>query len=174
MLRAPGAAGAPAAALPRGRCGSRSRCRPRHCPARPCPPMPGTPDLLFKGGSAQDEPLSTWVGIWEAPVPSPPFPALTMSVCCCLFFRDYGSSKRKSGRTPGLLRSAWLRRGPSPPTPFKPSLYPPLNHPFFLCCMKLCSSFNFVLLKPVRDRHWFLSFALERRGNPPYAVLQLK
>lgn len=25
-------------------------------------------------------------------------PALTMSICCCFFFRDYGSSKRKSGK----------------------------------------------------------------------------
>lgn len=24
--------------------------------------------------------------------------ALTMSICCCFFFRDYGSSKRKSGK----------------------------------------------------------------------------
>lgn len=29
---------------------------------------------------------------------SRPGPALTMSVCCCFFFRDYGSSKRKSGK----------------------------------------------------------------------------
>lgn len=29
--------------------------------------------------------------------PAPP-PALTMSICCCFFFRDYGSSKRKSGK----------------------------------------------------------------------------
>lgn len=27
-----------------------------------------------------------------------PYPALTMSICCCFFFRDYGSSKRKSGK----------------------------------------------------------------------------
>lgn len=27
-----------------------------------------------------------------------PTPTLTMSICCCFFFRDYGSSKRKSGK----------------------------------------------------------------------------
>lgn len=27
-----------------------------------------------------------------------PLPVLTMSICCCFFFRDYGSSKRKSGK----------------------------------------------------------------------------
>ncbi|XP_064000515.1 SH3 and PX domain-containing protein 2A isoform X4 [Pogoniulus pusillus] len=58
--------------------------------------MPYSSHLLFKGGSVQDEPLSIWVEIWKSPIPSPPFPALTMSICCCLFFRDYGSSKRKS------------------------------------------------------------------------------
>lgn len=40
----------------------------------------------------------------SAPVCAPklqlrvPPPTLTMSICCCFFFRDYGSSKRKSGK----------------------------------------------------------------------------
>ncbi|XP_075791654.1 SH3 and PX domain-containing protein 2A isoform X4 [Pelodiscus sinensis] len=59
--------------------------------------MPCSSNLHFKGGRAEDEPLSAWVGIWEAPFLPPVFQTLTMSICCCLFFRDYGSSKRKSG-----------------------------------------------------------------------------
>ncbi|XP_031453388.1 SH3 and PX domain-containing protein 2A isoform X1 [Phasianus colchicus] len=69
----------------------------RTCPSpSPYPSMPCSPELLFKGGSGQNEPLSLWVEIWDASILSL-FPALTMSICCCLFFRDYGSSKRKSG-----------------------------------------------------------------------------
>lgn len=34
-----------------------------------------------------------------------PLPVLTMSICCCFFFRDYGSSKRKSGKGVSALFS---------------------------------------------------------------------
>lgn len=106
----------------------------RTCPSpSPCPSMPCSPELLFKGGSGQNEPLSLWVEIWDASILSL-FPALTMSICCCLFFRDYGSSKRKSGKILTFLlydyRGNWIV--------FFPSF---LNLP--LCCMKLYSSLTF-------------------------------
>ncbi|XP_062832367.1 SH3 and PX domain-containing protein 2A isoform X4 [Anolis carolinensis] len=59
----------------------------------PCGPS----KLLFKGEGSPNVPLSKWVGAWDLPSPSFMLQDLTMSICCCLFFRDYGSSKRKSG-----------------------------------------------------------------------------
>lgn len=106
----------------------------RTCPSS-CPSMPCSPELLFKGGSGHNEPLSLWVEIWDASILSSLFPALTMSICCCLFFRDYGSSKRKSGKILSFLlhdhRGNWG---------FFSSF---LNLPFILCCMRLHSSLTF-------------------------------
>ncbi|XP_060624310.1 SH3 and PX domain-containing protein 2A isoform X4 [Anolis sagrei] len=59
----------------------------------PCGPS----KLLFKGEGSPNVPLSKRVGAWDLPYPSLMLQDLTMSICCCLFFRDYGSSKRKSG-----------------------------------------------------------------------------
>lgn len=39
-----------------------------------------------------------WAPCSRSPAALRPRPALTMSICCCFFFRDYGSSKRKSGK----------------------------------------------------------------------------
>lgn len=57
----------------------------------------------------------------EAAVPQPGSsaaarlcPALTMSVCCCFFFRDYGSSKRKSGKGASGHSPLPLRARPAP------------------------------------------------------------
>lgn len=56
------------------------------------------PTHLFKRRGDHNAPLSKWVGTWDLPFASPVFQELIMSICCCLFFRDYGSSKRKSGK----------------------------------------------------------------------------
>ncbi|XP_048361216.1 SH3 and PX domain-containing protein 2A isoform X4 [Sphaerodactylus townsendi] len=55
------------------------------------------PTLQFKRRGDHNVPLSKWVGTWDPPFASPVLQELIMSICCCLFFRDYGSSKRKSG-----------------------------------------------------------------------------
>lgn len=66
--------------------------------------------------------------------------ALTMSVCCCFFFRDYGSSRRKSGKgVSGVCRLLRARLHPawpfwgacpcgSPSLPPPACLYPLLRH----------------------------------------------
>lgn len=59
--------------------------------------MPCGPRLQLKGEEAHNVPLSKWAEAWHLPFFSPELQVLTMSICCCLFFRDYGSSKRKSG-----------------------------------------------------------------------------
>lgn len=40
----------------------------------------------------------SWAPCSRSPAAPRFHPALTMSICCCFFFRDYGSSKRKSGK----------------------------------------------------------------------------
>lgn len=50
---------------------------------------------------------------------------LTMSVCCCFFFRDYGSSKRKSGK------GASGRSSLQPPLPLRARAAPTLRRTFW-------------------------------------------
>lgn len=66
----------------------------------------------------------SWALCSRSPAARRSHPALTMSVCCCFFFRDYGSSKRKSGkRAPGRFSPptwppAWCTRLPDPAEDF--------------------------------------------------------
>lgn len=88
-----------------------------------------------RSGAGRDaQPSGRWVGIWEAPALSPALPALTMSICCCLFFRDYGSSKRKSGKAPGFFVYCMI---------LERTLLPAFPLLSILCGIELCSSLTF-------------------------------
>lgn len=143
---------------PRRRCPGAGAARaPRPCPAA----LTSAPR---EGARAQHRPWSVWVEIWEAPVRSAPFPALTMSICCCLFFRDYGSSKRKSGKTPGFFICCMILERSLPPA------FPLL---FTLRGMKLCSSLTFYCWILARDKHQFLSFELYRTTSVCYIAIYI-
>lgn len=60
--------------------------------------MPYGPQLQFKTEGSYNVSLNKPIGAWDLTFSPFMLQDLTMSICCCLFFRDYGSSKRKSGR----------------------------------------------------------------------------
>lgn len=77
----------------RGTCGQARRAV-RAAAERAAHGPPGSHEQWRRGPTA----AGPWVPCSRSGAVPRLCPALTMSICCCFFFRDYGSSKRKSGK----------------------------------------------------------------------------